>query len=147
LLLKRTSQAHSPVTKRHDMRFWRFWISVVSRDFLLDTCEGRTEDLSAFASTYYSSATRPEIGSVSLHAPDRGPGTTWGAFVFQSADRTHLKWETNLGAPKAWKMSLSPSEATAETIPGDPSHLDFAAAENELALLASRRVGQHSYLP
>jgi hypothetical protein len=53
-----------------------------------------------------------------------------------------LKWETNLGAPKAWRMSLAPSEATAETIPGDPSHLDFDAAENELALLANRGAGQ-----
>lgn len=69
-------------------------------------------------------------------------GTTPGAFVFNSADRPHLKWETSLGAPKAWKMSLAPSEATAETIPGDPSRLDFAAAENELALLASRGAGQ-----
>ncbi|MET3384181.1 HNH endonuclease [Variovorax paradoxus] len=69
-------------------------------------------------------------------------GTTPGAFVFNSADRPHLKWETILGAPKAWRMSLAPSETTAETIPGDPSHLDFEAAENELALLADRGAGQ-----
>lgn len=69
-------------------------------------------------------------------------GTTPGRLVFRSADRPHLKWETSLGAPKAWKMSLAPSEATAETIPGDPSHLDFAAAEQELALLESRGAGQ-----
>lgn len=69
-------------------------------------------------------------------------GTTPGAFVFNSADRPHLKWETVLGAPKAWRMSLAPSATTAETIPGDPSHLDFAAAENELALLADRGAGQ-----
>ncbi len=69
-------------------------------------------------------------------------GSTPGAFVYNSADRPHLKWETSLGAPKAWRMSLAPSEATAETIPGDPSHLDFASAENELALLASRGAGQ-----
>ncbi len=69
-------------------------------------------------------------------------GTTPGTLVFNSADRPHLKWETSLGAPKAWKMSLAPSEATAETIPGDPSHLDFAAAESELAQLASRGAGQ-----
>lgn len=69
-------------------------------------------------------------------------GTTKGAFVFKSADRPHLKWETHLGAPKAWKMSLTPSETTAETIPGDPSHLDFADAENEFALLAHRGAGQ-----
>ena len=69
-------------------------------------------------------------------------GTTSGAFVFNSADRPHLKWETILGAPKAWRMSLAPSDSTAETIPGDPSHLDFADAENELALLADRGAGQ-----
>ncbi len=69
-------------------------------------------------------------------------GNTSGAFVFNSSDRPHLKWETSLGAPQAWKMSPAPSETTSETIPGDPSHLDFDAAENELALLASRGAGQ-----
>lgn len=69
-------------------------------------------------------------------------GTTPGTLVFNSADRPHLKWETSLGAPKAWKMSLSASESAAETIPGDPTHTDFDAAENELALLASRGAGQ-----
>lgn len=69
-------------------------------------------------------------------------GTAPGALVFKSADRPHLKWETSLGAPKAWKMSLSPSDRVAETIPGDPTHNDFELAENELALLASRGAGQ-----
>lgn len=69
-------------------------------------------------------------------------GTTLGTLVFNSADRPHLKWETSLGAPKAWKMSISPSDALAETIPGDPTHTDFEAAENELAMLASRGAGQ-----
>ncbi len=69
-------------------------------------------------------------------------GTTEGAFVFNSADRPHLKWTTNLGAPKAWKMSLAPSETTAETIPGDPSHHDFEAAEEEFSRLASCGAGQ-----
>lgn len=69
-------------------------------------------------------------------------GTTPGTLVFNSADRPHLKWETNLGAPKAWRMSLSPGDAAAETIPGDPTHTDFSAAENELAMLASRGAGQ-----
>lgn len=69
-------------------------------------------------------------------------GTTPGTFVFNSSDRPHLKWETRFGAPKAWKMSLTPSKNTAETIPGDPSHLDFTAAEKELALLADRGGGQ-----
>lgn len=63
-------------------------------------------------------------------------GTTPGAFVFRSADRPHLKWETGLGAPQVWKMAPSPSDGTPETIPGDPSHLLFADAENELALAA-----------
>ncbi|QCP81933.1 HNH endonuclease [Alcaligenes faecalis] len=69
-------------------------------------------------------------------------GTTPGTLVFNSADRPHLKWETSLGAPAAWKMSLSPSDATAETIPGDPAHTEFDAAENELAMLADRGAGQ-----
>lgn len=69
-------------------------------------------------------------------------GNTSGAFVFNSSDRPHLKWETSLGAPQAWKMSLTASDTTSETIPGDPSHLDFDAAEKELALLATRGAGQ-----
>ena len=69
-------------------------------------------------------------------------GTTPGRLILHSADRPHLAWETRLGAPTAWKMSPAPSEFTAETIPGDPTHLDFAAAENELSLLASRGAGQ-----
>jgi len=69
-------------------------------------------------------------------------GTTPGQLIFRSADRPHLAWETSLGTPKAWKMSLAPSESTAETIPGNPSHLDFAAAEKELVLLESRGAGQ-----
>lgn len=69
-------------------------------------------------------------------------GTTPGSFVFNSADRPHLKWETNLGAPQAWRMSLSPGEDVAETIPGDPTHTEFDDAENELSLLASRGAGQ-----
>ncbi len=69
-------------------------------------------------------------------------GSTNGSLVFQSADRPHLKWETRLGAPKAWKMTPAPSEVTAETIPGDPHHQDFEAAENELALLGDRGAGQ-----
>ena len=39
-------------------------------------------------------------------------------------------------------MAISPSDATQETIPGDPSHLNFDDAENEFALLASRGAGQ-----
>lgn len=65
-----------------------------------------------------------------------------GAFVLSSADRPHLKWETSLGAPRAWKMTPVPTDATPETIPGDPSHKDFDAAENELALLARRGAGR-----
>jgi hypothetical protein len=69
-------------------------------------------------------------------------GNTSGAFVFKSSDRPHLKWGTSSRAPQVWKMSLTPSDSSAETIPGDPSHLDFDAAEKELALLADRGAGQ-----
>lgn len=84
-----------------------------------------------------------DSGAVSVPLMYQWPkGTKSGAFVFNSADRPHLKWETRFGAPNAWKMSLTPSEVTAETIPGDPSHSDESAAENELALLADRGAGQ-----
>lgn len=69
-------------------------------------------------------------------------GAAPGHLVFRSADRPHLKWETNLGAPAAWKMSTNPSDDSAETLPGDPSHQGFEAAENELDLLAERGAGQ-----
>jgi hypothetical protein len=69
-------------------------------------------------------------------------GTAPGAFVYISGDRPHLKWETSQGAPGVWKMTLKPSIASTETIPGDPTHLDFAAAENELTQLARRGAGQ-----
>lgn len=69
-------------------------------------------------------------------------GTTPGAFVFNSADRPHLKWETSLGAPRVWKMTPVPTDITAETIPGDPSRLEFEDAEREFALLAKRGAGQ-----
>lgn len=65
-----------------------------------------------------------------------------GKFVYKSADRPHLTWGTSLGAPKAWKMTPQPSDAQAETIPGDPSRTSVPEAENEFALLASRGAGQ-----
>lgn len=69
-------------------------------------------------------------------------GTAEGALVLRSSDRPHLKWETNVGAPAVWRMSLSPSDLAAETIPGDPSHLDIDAAEDEFARLSERGAGQ-----
>lgn len=69
-------------------------------------------------------------------------GNATGAFVFESADRPHLKWETKHGAPQVWKMALVPSDATPETLPGNPSRVTFADAEKEFGLLASRGAGQ-----
>lgn len=65
-----------------------------------------------------------------------------GSFVFQSADRPHLKWETSLGAPAAWKMTLMPSDQAAESIPGDPSHTEGTLAEEQLELIKPRGGGQ-----
>ena len=39
-------------------------------------------------------------------------------------------------------MAISPSDATQETIPGDPSHHKFADAESEFKQLSSRGAGQ-----
>lgn len=69
-------------------------------------------------------------------------GNAPGSFVFRSSDRPHLKWDTSRGAPQVWRMALSPSDSTVETIPGDPSHVDLADAEKEFALLASSGAGQ-----
>ena len=69
-------------------------------------------------------------------------GSTPGAFVFNSADRPHLKWETAIGSPQVWKMSPEPSDVTTETIPGDPTHLDFDAAEHEREMIPDRGAGQ-----
>jgi hypothetical protein len=69
-------------------------------------------------------------------------GKSSGAFVFKSADRAHLKWETSSGAPQVWKMTPNPSDASPETIPGDPDHLDFAHAESEFKLVALLGAGQ-----
>lgn len=69
-------------------------------------------------------------------------GNALGAFVFKSADRPHLKWETSSGAPQVWKMTPHPSDAVSETMPGDPLQLDFVDAEKEFELLASRGAGQ-----
>lgn len=69
-------------------------------------------------------------------------GTAPGKLVLVSADRPHLKWETVHGAPQVWKMLPKPSETSAETIPGDPSHLDFAGAEQQFKLLESLGAGQ-----
>lgn len=69
-------------------------------------------------------------------------GTTKGAYVYQSADRPHLKWETREGAPKVWKMFPEPSAESVETIPGNPSHAESAAADREFELLSSRGAGQ-----
>lgn len=69
-------------------------------------------------------------------------GTATGAFVFVSADRPHLKWETKHGPPQVWKMALAPSDATPETLPGNPSRMTFADAEKEFRLLTRRGAGQ-----
>lgn len=69
-------------------------------------------------------------------------GASTGEFVFKSADRPHLKWETSQGAPNAWKMTLVPSDSTAETIPGDPTKTDLEEAEKEFELIAERGAGQ-----
>lgn len=68
--------------------------------------------------------------------------TAPGQLIFHSADRPHLAWETKLGAPEAWQMSLAPSESSAETIPGNPDLIDPTAADIEHELLASRGAGQ-----
>lgn len=69
-------------------------------------------------------------------------GTAQGALVLKSADRPHLKWDTALGAPLAWKMSPTPNTASAETIPGNPLQTDSETADSEFSSLKTSGVGQ-----
>lgn len=85
----------------------------------------------------------PASGATSVPLTYKWPtGMAPGELVFRSADRPHLKWETSLGAPQAWRMSPAPSEVTAETIPGDPTRFKSTEADEELTLLKSRGAGQ-----
>ena len=68
-------------------------------------------------------------------------GTAPGELVPLSADRPHLKWDTN-HAPLSWKMSMQPSEVTAQTIPGDPTHSYPQDADNEFSQIGTRGAGQ-----
>lgn len=82
-----------------------------------------------------------ESGSVPLTF--RWPqGSARGDFVLRSADRPHLKWETSRGAPPPWRMTLSPSDETPQTIPGNPDHSKIEDAEKEFSQIASRGGGQ-----
>lgn len=97
----------------------------------------KPEFLSAIGSLF------PTNGATTVPLTYKWPlGEAAGQLVLHSADRPHLAWGTQQRAPLAWKMSLTPSDATAETIPGDPTHLDFASAEKELSLLKARGAGQ-----
>lgn len=69
-------------------------------------------------------------------------GSARGDFVFRSADRPHLKWGTSQGAPPPWRMTLSPSDATPQTIPGNPSHSKVKDAQKEFSQIANRGGGQ-----
>lgn len=99
----------------------------------------KAEFLDEVASVF--SITRSATSSVPLTYRWPG-GYLAGDFVFKSSDRAHLKWGTKSPAPQVWKMALSPTDATPETIPGDPSHEDLKLAENEFKLIASRGAGQ-----
>lgn len=68
-------------------------------------------------------------------------GIAHGAFIYQSADRPHLSWETSVGAPAPWKMAIRPTSKTVETIPGDPSHTDPVTADAEFHRLSERGAG------
>lgn len=69
-------------------------------------------------------------------------GSAVGELVLKSADRPHLKWETSAGAPKVWRMADAPTDATDETIPGNPDLTTTEQAEAEFTALTSRGAGQ-----
>lgn len=69
-------------------------------------------------------------------------GSARGDFVFKSADRPHLKWNTSEGAPLPWRMTESPADDAVETIPGNPHHSSVEDAEREFAQISRRGAGQ-----
>ena len=98
----------------------------------------RTPEFRSMLSSVFPAAAGEESVPITYRSPK---GTAAGALVFKSADRPHLKWDTNR-APRAWKMSLTPGEAVAETIPGDPGRPNPDEAEKEFEGLASLGAGQ-----
>lgn len=68
-------------------------------------------------------------------------GSADGKLLERSADRPHLAWETNR-APAPWRMMPNPSESSAATIRGNPSHNNEADADAELHSLLSSGFGQ-----
>lgn len=68
-------------------------------------------------------------------------GAAEGKIFRQSADRPHLAWDTSK-APDPWRMLTYPTENTAQTIRGDPSHATQKAADEEYNQLISSGFGQ-----
>jgi hypothetical protein len=100
----------------------------------------RSDDFAAVLNSIFPESLS---GATSMSVVYKWPlGEAPGKIILHSADRPHLTWETKLGAPAAWKMKPAPSDATAETIPGDPGLNDPAEADSEFTLLNDRGAGQ-----
>lgn len=69
-------------------------------------------------------------------------GTQRGDFIYLSADRPHLKWDTASGAPPPWKLGPEPTPFTAHTLPGDPDLSTSEEADAEFDRLIDRCGGQ-----
>lgn len=86
---------------------------------------------------------RAHVGDKATEIVYRWPGgESAGSIEFQSADRPHLAWLKTVGAPAPWKMTTSPSDATAESIPGDPSKVISTEATEQFENLDRHDVGQ-----
>lgn len=120
----------------HHATYGRFSGTTYTKDYIQLS---RSSPFLATASDLF--ATDPK-GTGSLPLTFHWPaGSSPGFFEFESADRPHLAWPFN-SAPDPWRMSLSPHEDSAYTIPGDPTHTDSSAADREYRLLAGRGAGQ-----
>lgn len=71
-------------------------------------------------------------------------GSAAGSVVFESADRPHFAWLTSDGPPAVWKMAPHPGPAGPQTIPGDPSKVTEAEADDQYE--AFRATGMEAYL-
>lgn len=72
------------------------------------------------------------------------PGGSAPGSIKHPNDRSHIRWSTKSGAPAPWRMTISPTAAGPETIPGDPSRNQTVAdADAELANYQQRQIDSY----
>jgi hypothetical protein len=124
-------------TSAHRATYGRLPGTLYTKDFI--QLSKKPDFTDTMASLFPESASSPGRAPLNYKWPT---GEARGEYVYNSSDRPHLSWETHAGAPLPWKMSPVPSDANAQTIPGNPTCDNAPDAETELSLLTSSGAGQ-----